>query len=208
MTMTMDPDVKALECEIEDRPYMTHDWVDRAGLAAWLEGQGIRPMDLPPAQQRWFTGRRDREPLSVGRVDQLMVTLYRHLSDIPDELWIKQHKRSRRHHDKSVRADVVAAYHSGRSARDIEGEHGVPAETIHKWAGPRNLPQFEPRPLAAFLRELDHYRGLSKGDRDTISHWAVKGKKPTLRTVQRILGELSLTLDHLPTDCWSKVTVR
>jgi hypothetical protein len=70
-------------------PEMT-DWLDGPRLAEWLRANGLESAkrQLGPTLERAYGRWRAGGKASVYVLDQMLVKLHLHLSDVPDDLWV------------------------------------------------------------------------------------------------------------------------
>lgn len=208
---TLTSEVLDLE-RIEERPYMTHHWVDGPGLRVWLEAHGVRYMDLPSSDQRRLSAAKTEGGcVSVWVVDRILTRADLHLSDLPDELWRENRAPMSRPADQPItddaRAQAIRDFHAGVPARELARRYGVSPKSIYHWAGPRpEPPELDPRAVAHFLREPERFDQLTRAGKKRVGKWCRGECSPRLATVQAILASIGLTMDHLPSACWARVS--
>lgn len=117
---------------------MRAEWLDGAGLVAWLEARGhdnwsAHGEGTARAIGRW---KNEGSTASIWAADRVLTDLGHHLSELPDSLWVRGRVGNR--HGVSltpnVKAELLREYGEGVSAKELSARYGPAAETIRKWA--------------------------------------------------------------------------
>ena len=124
---------------VSDRPYHTAEWADGKKLAEWLYENGILGNEHDPEWKN--ITRRVRiyasgaEDASIGVVDRIMVKADSHISEIPDEVWLKERRKRPRETKATpeMREEAVRRVKEGETMVAVAESMGVKSKTVQTW---------------------------------------------------------------------------
>lgn len=111
------------------------EWADGPRFAAWLEAEGIKfhrddeanwYHDVP----LWRKGRN----VKIGTVDAILISRFRHLSEIPDEVWTDKKPQFAKRYPPEVKAEVLANVAAGTTCAEEARRLGIAEKTVQWWA--------------------------------------------------------------------------
>lgn len=116
---------------------MTDDlwWLDGPGLAAWVEERGWKvPRDYDGTIGRIIRHWRGGRAASVNAADRVVTFFGSHLTEIPDELWMRRPQNpGRAGHAPDIREQVMADLAQGRRWEWISRRYGISPGTIARY---------------------------------------------------------------------------
>ncbi len=124
----------------------TAEWLDGPGLAAWLgeriplDGLAAHHESMYRAILRWRNG----DQACVYTVDDLLVRLGIHLSEVPEELFVSTTRRRAYPLSEQTRTEALRLYTEGVGPGEIGRRLGIGSGTVSGWARRANLPMQAP----------------------------------------------------------------
>ena len=115
------------------------EWVDATKFVAWLNEHGITfsergPYDTEARRVRRYVDG-EAKAASLAAVDRILTSAGRHISELPDDLWLERPpRRQGRVVPIDVRKKAVEMYASGMSAGVVGKELGVDPKSVRMWA--------------------------------------------------------------------------
>jgi hypothetical protein len=140
-------------------------YLDGPRLVEWLEAEGLvyideddrrstcglrsegsyctaYDMDGRQSFMRRFSEWRSGSTASVYTVDEFLIARGRHLSELPDDLYVS-HRRATV--ESGVRSEAVALYAAGVGPREVGRRLGVNESSVDRWARRAGLPYQKPQ---------------------------------------------------------------
>lgn len=118
-----------------DRVTDLPEWVDGPSFIAWLEE--VRPdyrAELSESDQRTLHRfRTDGTRGSLEVVDRICVSLFLHISEIPDGVWSIEGPRVGRRVPEGKRREALEMIRSGTSVSEVARKMGVNYQTVRFW---------------------------------------------------------------------------
>ena len=161
---------------VPDRPYHTAEWADGKKLAEWLYENRILGDERDPEWKNIH--RRVRiyasgsEDASHAVVDRIMTKAYSHMSEIPDEVWLKE-RRSRPRETKAtpeMREEAVRRVKGGETMVAVGKALGVKPKTVQTWVYRAGVSVSALREQSRKRRMREVFRLLDEGLTPTQIH--------------------------------------
>lgn len=110
---------------------MTQRWLDGPRFVHWCELHGLRAVDIEPSGSTMAKWRKAGSLVGYYRADEILVRHGYHLTELPDDIWIR---RSVRPWPKEVKEAAMKDYEDGVAIFAITERHGPRPDTILRWA--------------------------------------------------------------------------
>lgn len=146
------------------------EWADGPKFVAWLADKGLHIGEheaggkpLARRIRAWATGEEDA---SFYLVDRVLVHFGRHVSEVPDDIWLEQRRnfgRRRGPVDAEVRVAALRMYEGGATAKDVSRRFGVDPRSLRVWAARGGLGVAEQRVRERAEKRAEALRLLDEG---------------------------------------------